>query len=135
MTLAQLCCTCWALAAFAELGVQGPESSYRPVKFSCCGMDCHVPGEPKKVRESCSFWRVEPNLSRNVRMSECPHLWGERVFGCCCRYAFGSVIPWFGNLDISSWERELAISFVGIFPFPKSRLQMQKPLYLCRIFL
>jgi hypothetical protein len=26
MTLAQLCCTCWALAALAELGVQGPES-------------------------------------------------------------------------------------------------------------
>jgi hypothetical protein len=71
MTLAQLCCTCWALAALAELGVQGPESSYRPVKFSCCGMDCHVPGEPKKVWESCSFWRAEPDLSGNVRLSDC----------------------------------------------------------------
>jgi hypothetical protein len=26
MTLAQLCCTCWALAALAQLGLQGPES-------------------------------------------------------------------------------------------------------------
>jgi hypothetical protein len=34
-------------------------------------MYCHVPGEPKKVRESCNFWRAEPDLSRNVRLSDC----------------------------------------------------------------
>jgi hypothetical protein len=40
MTLAQLCSACWALAALAELGLQGPESVlYRPVKCSAACID------------------------------------------------------------------------------------------------
>jgi hypothetical protein len=67
MTLAQLCCTCWALAALAELGVQGPESVLTDqLNFQLHALTC--PGEPKKVLESFSFWRAQPDLSRNVRM-------------------------------------------------------------------
>jgi hypothetical protein len=50
MTLVQLCCTCWALAALAELGVQGPESSYRPVEFSVACIDL-VPASPKRCEK------------------------------------------------------------------------------------
>jgi hypothetical protein len=38
------------------------------------------PASRKKVRESCSFWRAEPDLSRNVRMSECPSFMGRKGF-------------------------------------------------------
>jgi hypothetical protein len=59
MTLAQLCCTCWALAALAELGVQGPESVLTE-QLNFLLHTLTVPGEPKKVRESFVFGGHNP---------------------------------------------------------------------------
>jgi hypothetical protein len=65
--LAQLCCTCWALAALAELGVQGPESVLTDqLNFRLHALTCSWRAE--KGARKFSFWRAQPDLSKNFRM-------------------------------------------------------------------
>jgi hypothetical protein len=78
--LAQLCCTCWALAALAELGVQGPESVPTDQLNFLLWHALTCSRRAEKGARKFMFWRSEPDLSRNVRISECSQFWGEKGF-------------------------------------------------------
>jgi hypothetical protein len=101
-----LCCACWALAALAELGVQGPESwVYRPVKFSAAFSAACIDVFPAS-RKRCEkfaflaritrFFQIFLDVEMNVR------IWHGKGVGCYCRCAFLPALPLSGNLDISS---------------------------------
>jgi hypothetical protein len=128
MTLAQLCCTCWALAALAELGVQGPESVLTDqLNFPAVSCIAMFPASRKRCEKVVVFGAqnlIYPEMSGCLTASFIVRK-GIRLLLPICIWIGYSIVR---NLDISGSERELFISFVGIFPFPKSRSQMQKPL-------
>ena len=152
MTLAQLCCTSWALAACAELGVQGPESVLADqLNFPAVSCIAMFPASRKRCEKVESFGAqnpIYPEMSSCLTASFILRKGILLLLPIC----FGSVIPLFEiwiylvlsenylfllseyshsrkavrkcksryNLDISSFERELFLSFVGIYPCPKT---------------
>ncbi len=95
MTLAQLCCTCWALAALAELGVQGPESVLADqLNFPAVSCIVMFPASRKRCEKVESFGAqnpIYPEMSSCLTASFILRKGILLLLPIC----FGSVIPLF----------------------------------------
>jgi hypothetical protein len=95
MTLAQLCCTSWALAACAELGVQGPESVLADqLNFPAVSCIVMFPASRKRCEKVESFGAqnpIYPEMSSCLTASFILRKGILLLLPIC----FGSVIPLF----------------------------------------
>jgi hypothetical protein len=144
MTLAQLCCTSWALAACAELGVQGPESVLADqLNFPAVSCIVMFPASRKRCEKVVIFGAqnpIYPEMSSCLTASFILRKGILLLLPICVWIGYSIVEIWIYlvlsenylfllwyysssrkavrkckrryDLDISSFERELFLSFV-----------------------